>query len=141
MSKSLTLTGALIKVYVNNTLAKEVQEISYTIDYDEYAIYGIDTPHPQEIAPGRYMVSGSMHGIRIKKSGGIQAINARPLVTDLLAAPYVSIRIQDRSTNDDLLFIPNAKISKQSLSARIKGTVVMSFEFKGLVGFEPLDRA
>jgi hypothetical protein len=139
--KSLVLTGPCIKLYLNNKLFKEVQQISYTLDYGEYEIYGIDSSFPQEIAPGKASVKGSVSGIRIKYSGGIQAYDARPLIRNLLAAPYISIRINDRSTGEDVLYIQSAKITNQKVSIGAKGTVKLSFDFTGLIGFEPLDRA
>lgn len=135
------LSGAAIKLYINNKVYREVQQISYNLDYGEYPIYGIDSAFPQEIAPGRATISGSISGIKIKYSGGIQAYDARPLIKDLLAAPYISIRIADRSTGEDLLFIQSAKITNQSFNVSAKGTVKIQFNFMGLIGMEPLDRA
>jgi hypothetical protein len=137
---SIVLSGALVKIYINNRVYNEAQSVSYTLDYGETEVYGIDTPFPQEIHSTRAMVAGSISGIRIRNSGGIQSFNARPRITDIVKAEYISIRIQDRSTGEDLLFVPNAKISKQSLQAQAKGVVRLSFDFKGLVGFEPSDR-
>jgi hypothetical protein len=137
---SIVLSGALVKIYINNQVYNEAQSVSYTLDYGETEVYGIDTPFPQEIHSTRAMVAGSISGIRIRNSGGIQSFNARPRITDIIKAEYISIRIQDRSTGEDLLFVPNAKISKQSFQAQAKGVVRLSFDFKGLVGFEPSDR-
>jgi len=136
----ITLTGALIKVYINNTLYKEVQQISYTIDYGEYPIYGIDSAHPQEIAPSKVLVQGSIAGIRIRNSGGLQANDARPLIKDILAAPYISIRIQDRQSKEDLLFVMSAKVSNQRFMASVKRSVSLSFDFVGMLPMEPIDR-
>lgn len=137
---SIVLTGALIKLYINNKLYKEAQSVAYVIDAGEQEIYGIDSPFPQEIASTRATVSGSVTGVRIRASNGLQAYNARPLVKDLMKAEYISIRIQDRSSGEDILFIPNAKITQQTFQSAAKGVVRLSFNFKGLVGFEALDR-
>lgn len=139
--KSLVLTGPCIKLYLNNKLYKEVQQVAYNVDYGEYEIYGIDTSFPQEIAPGRFMVKGTISGIRIKYSGGIQAYDARPLIKNLLAAPYISIRVHDRASGEDLLLVQSAKITNQKVSISTKGTVKLSFDFSGLIAYEALDRA
>jgi hypothetical protein len=131
----------MVQVFINNKLYKEAQTVSYSLDAGETEIFGIDSPYPQEIHSTRATVTGSISGIRIRLSGGLQAYNARPLITDLVKAEYISIRIVDRVTKEDILFIPNAKISRQNFQAQAKGLVRMSFDFKGLVGFEPLDRA
>lgn len=138
---SAVISGALIKVFVNNKLYKEVQSVSFEIDYGEEEIYGIDSPYPQEIATNRISVRGSISGIRLKNSGGIQAYNLRPLYSDVAASPYISIRIQDRQSTEDILFIPNAKISNEKHSASTKGTYKLSFDFKGQIPLATLDRS
>jgi hypothetical protein len=137
---SVVLSGALVRIYINNRVYNEAQAVSYTIDYGEVEVYGIDSPFPQEIHSTRAMVAGSISGLRLRNSGGIQPFKARPKITDVIKAEYISLRIQDRSTGEDILFIPNAKVSKQSLQVQAKGIVRLSFDFKGLIGFEPMDR-
>jgi hypothetical protein len=137
---SVTISGALVRIYINNQIYNEAQSVSYTIDYGEAEIYGIDTPFPQEIHSTRAVVVGSISGVRIKNSGGLQSFNAVPSIIDIVKSPYISIRIQDRSTGEDLLFVPNAKIIKQNFQVQAKGTARLNFEFKGLVAFEPGDR-
>jgi hypothetical protein len=141
MAQPITLTGAHIKLYINNQVYKVVQSITLTIDYGEQEIYGIDAAHAQEIAPTRVSVRGSVQGLRVKNSGGLQAQNIRPLFIDLLASPYISIRIQDRSTSEDILFIPQAKVSQESHTAATKSTYKMSFNFVGQVPLMALDRS
>lgn len=141
MAKSLVLTGAHIKLYINNKLYKAVQSINLNIDYGESEIYGIDSAYAQEIAPTKLSVRGSCNGIRIKYSGGLQAEEMRPLFTDLAASPYISIRIQDRESGEDILFIPNAKISNEKHSISTKSTYKLSFDFIGQIPLMALDRS
>jgi hypothetical protein len=141
MAKSLVLTGAHIKLYVNNKPYKEVQSITLNVDYGETEIYGIDAAYPQEIASTRVTVRGSVSGIRVKNSGGIQAANLRPLFTEIAASPYVSIRIQDRSSGEDIIFIANAKVTRESHSMATKSTYKITFDFIGQIPLWALDRA
>lgn len=141
MARSLVLTGAHIKLYINNKVYKEVQAINLNVDYGETEIYGIDAAYPQEIATTRISVRGSVNGIRIKHSGGLQGANIRPLFTDVAAAPYISIRIQDRQTGEDILFIPNAKVTRESHSAVVKSSYKLNFDFIGQIPLFALDRA
>jgi hypothetical protein len=141
MAKSLILTGAHIKLYINNKCYKEVQSVSFSVSYNETPIFGIDSPWPQEIASNRIDVSGSVQGLRIKYSGGLQAINGRPLFTDIAASPYVSIRIQDRESGEDIVFIPKCKITRESHSISAKSTYKMNFDFIGTIPYFALDRA
>lgn len=140
MAQQLTLSGAAIKLYVNNKLYKTVQSISLSIDYGESEIYGIDSPYPQEIAPGRITVRGSVSGIRLKNSGGLQASDLRPAFNDTTASPYISIRIQDRATGEDIVFIPKAKVTRENHAISTKSTYKLNFDFTGQVPFFSMDR-
>jgi len=141
MAQPITLTGAHIKLYINNQVYKVVQSITLTVDYGEQEIYGIDAAHAQEIAPTRLSIRGSVQGLRVKNSGGLQAQNMRPLFIDLLASPYISIRIQDRSTSEDILYIPQAKVSQETHTMATKATYKMNFNFVGQVPLFALDRS
>ena len=141
MAQPITLTGALIKLYINNQVYKVVQSITITVDYGEQEIYGIDAAHAQEIAPTRLSVRGSVQGLRVKYSGGLQASTIRPLFIDLLASPYISIRIQDRSTSEDILYIPQCKVSQETHTMATKSTYKMNFNFVGQVPLFALDRS
>jgi hypothetical protein len=140
-SLPVVITGAHINLYINNQLYKEVESVSFTVSYGEEEIFGIDSPYPQEIAGGKITVSGSVNGLRLKLSGGLQAKNIRSLFNDVSASPYISIRISDRATQEDIIFIPQCKCSDESHTAPSKGTYKLNFNFKGLVPFFALDRS
>lgn len=135
------LVGAHIKMYINNKPYKVTQNVTLSVDYGENEIYGIDASYPQEIAPGRVSVKGNVQGLRIKYSGGLQADSIRPLFTDIMASPYISIRIQDRSTGEDILFIPNAKVVKEDHMIPAKGSYKLNFQFTGQIPLFALDRS
>lgn len=141
MAQSLVLTGALIKIYLNNKVYKEVRSFSLNVDYGEYEIYGIDSQFAQEIAPSKLTVRGSISGIRVKYSGGLQASNLRPLFQDFAASSYISIRVTDRSTGEDIVFIPRAKILRENHVATSKGVYSLNFDFAGIIPLFALDRS
>ena len=138
---SFVLTGSHCVVYINNKIYKVAQGISFDIDYGEEPIYGIDSAYAQEIAPTKVTVKGRINGVRVKQSGGIQADNLRPFFTDLAASPYISIRITDRQSGEDILFIPQAKVSRESHQIAAKSTYKFSFDFVGVIPLSPIDRA
>ena len=141
MAQPLVLSGAHIRVYLNNAVYKVAQSVTLNVDYSEDAIYGIDSPWAQEIAGGRASVKGSIRGLRLKYSGGLQGNNLRPGFGDLAASSYISIRIQDLSTGEDIAFIPNAKVSDESHSVATKGTYKLNFNFVGQIVLFSLDRS
>ncbi|MCX9024615.1 MAG: hypothetical protein OIN85_00800 [Candidatus Methanoperedens sp.] len=141
MAQTLILTGAHIKLYINNKVYNEVQGLNLSVDYGEAEIYGIDSPWPQEIATTKAMVRGSINGLRVKNSGGLQGKNMRPLFTDIAASPYISIRIQDRQSGEDIALITNAKVTRESHTVGIKSTYKLNLEFIGQIILFALDRA
>ena len=141
MAQSLILAGPHILLFINNKRYKVVQSITLDVDYGEEGIYGIDSPYPQEIAGGKVTVRGSVRGLRIKYSGGLQAGNLRPAFTDMAASPYISIRIQDLSSGEDIVLITNAKVTREQHSVAIKGTYKLNFDFIGQIPLFSLDRS
>ena len=141
MAKSLVLTGANIVLYINNVKYKVVQSVNFAIDYGENEIRGIDSPWAQELAPGACSVRGSIQGLRLKMSGGIQGSNMRPLFQDTAASPYISIRIQDRATGEDIILIAQAKIIRETHTIAAKATYKLNIDFSGMIPLMALDRA
>ena len=137
----VVLRAADVKIFIGGKVYPEVQSIAYTIDYGETSIYGIDQVFPQEIAPGKVTVMGTVSGIRIKGLGGLQGYGIRSKINEVLYAPYVSIRIKDRHSDSDILWIPNAKISREELSMQAKGIGRLNFNFIGIVPYNALDMA
>ena len=137
---SLIVTGALCRLYVNNKIFSVAQSVSITQQTGEYEIFGINSPYPQEIAGGgQISVKGSCKGVRVKNSGGLQGVNARPLFSDVAASSYVTLRLEDRSTGETIWSVPKAKLSNINESVQIKGIYQVSFDFIGQILFWPLD--
>jgi hypothetical protein len=141
MAIPVVITSAQITIQFNNQQYKEVADISFTIDYDESEIFGVDSPYPQEIAGGKITVRGQCNGYRIKLSGGLQGKNLRSLFSNVSATPYVSLLVEDRTTQENIIFIPQCKISSESHSIPNKGTYKLNFSFVGMVPLMALDRA
>lgn len=139
MAQTVVLKGAECKLFISGKVYPEVQSITFTIDYGETEIYGIDSQYPQEIAPTRVSVQGQVNGIRVKLSGGLQGKNARSKINEILHAPYTSLRIKDRQSDLDLLWLPQMKIVNESMTIQARGVVKMNFTFKGIIPYLPID--
>lgn len=139
MAQSNVLKGADCKVYIAGKLYPAAQSIRYTIDYGETEIFGIDSQFAQEIAPTRVTVTGSISGIRIKSSGGLIAADIRTKINKILSAAYTSLRIKDRHHDRDLLWIPQMKVTSETMQIQTKGVVTLSFNFKGIIPYNTLD--
>ena len=140
MAQQRTIVGAHCRVFINGKVLNEVQKIDYAIDYGEESIYGIDSVFPQEIKVTRVSVAGSMSGIRIKNTNGLQGYDIRPQIFETQKAPYISIRVQDLHSGEDILWLPQAKISNERASVAAKGVLQVSFNFIGIQPQQPLDR-
>lgn len=134
-----TLKGADIKLYLNNKLYAVTQAVSWSIDYGEEAIYGIDSPYPAELAPTKISVSGTVSGLVLRMDGGLQGLGIRPLINQALQSPYISLRIQDRANQVDLLFIDRIKVGRESFSTQAKGLAQVNFTFTGILPLQALD--
>jgi hypothetical protein len=134
------ISGAHLKVYINGAILQEVQSLSYSIEYGEEPIYGIDSVFPQEIKITKISVTGNISGVRVANSNGLQGQNIRSGIKNSVFAPYISIRIHDNRTGEDIMFIPHAKVVEEKLNVSTKGTVRTSFSFTGLQPQQPLDR-
>lgn len=139
MSQSVVLKGAEVKIYVAGKLYREAQSIQYTIDYGEQEIFGIDSLHPQEIAPGRVSVQGSVSGLVIKNLGGLQGYDLRSKISEILHSPYTSLRLKDRHSDSDIFWLPQMRVVNEQVSIQAKGVVKISFQFKGIIPYNPLD--
>ncbi len=140
MPSALTVSGGSCRLYVNNVIYTVTQEVSVNIQTGEYEIYGIGSPYPQEVAGGgQISVKGSVRGIRIKQSGGVQGVNLRPLFSDVVASNYVSLRLDDRQTAETYWSIPKAKIFNVQETVATRGIYHVSFEFTGQILYWPLD--
>jgi hypothetical protein len=138
--QSIVVSSALVRLYVNNKIYPVTQSVSISQDTGEYAIYGINSPYPQEIAGGgQNMVKGSFTIVRTRNSGGVQAVNLRPLFQDIAASNYISLRLEDRSTGETLWSVTKAKLSNIKETAQAKGIYHISCDFIGQIMFWPLD--
>jgi hypothetical protein len=57
-----------------------------------------------------------------------------------LKGNYCSIRIKDRLSGEDIIFIPQCRVFNEQNAVQAKGTWKLSFSFKGIVGFGAADR-
>ena len=139
MSFSTVYKGAEVKIYICDKLFPEIQQVQYTIDYGESEEYGIDSQYPQEIAPDRVSVSGTVSGVRVKLSGGLQGHAARTRIHEILHAPYTPFRVEDRQTGETFFWLPQMKVVSESISMQAKSVVTFSFTFKGIIPYNEME--
>jgi hypothetical protein len=65
----------------------------------------------------------------------------RPLALNILTSPYISLRIVDRLSQEDIIYIPQCKVTKEKHTAATKQKYSLSFDFVGIVPLMALDRS
>lgn len=137
--RSVVLKGAEVKIYIGGQLYPEAQSISYVIDFNKTPIYGIDSIYPQETPVSRVLVKGTVGGIVIKGLGSLQGFGIRSKILQELYSPYVSLRLKDRSSDVDFLWIPKCTISSQNIQIQSKSVARVSFTFIGDIPYTDQD--
>lgn len=138
MGISATISGAQVKLLINDIEYGQAQSIQYTIDTADQEIYGIDSIFPQEIAPVRSQVYGSITGVQV--SGfDLQKMGIRDNNSTFLGSGYSTIKLIDRRTGKPIIEIPKARISNEQFSVSAKGTAKVSFNFRAVLAIQSGD--
>jgi len=132
MSTAVTLSGAQVRLIINGIEYGQAQSIQYTIDTADQEIYGIDSIFPQEIAPVRSQVYGTISGIKVE-SFDLQSMGVRDNNDTFLGSGYSTIKLVNRRTGKDIINIPMARISNEQFSVSAKGTAKVSFNFRAIL--------
>jgi len=141
MAESKVLRGADVRIFISGNEYSESQSVQWTIDYGIQEIYGIDSVFPQEMAITRMSVQGNISGIIVKSNGRLQGHDIRVTINDLLQSPYTSLRIKDRHTDENLLWLPQMMVTNESVQVQTKGVAKLSFTFKGIIPYNTMDMA
>jgi len=137
--KQVVLKGAEVKLLIGGKTYPPCKEVTYKINYGEEATYGIDSAFPQEISTTRVSVEGAVSGIKIKSVGGLQGYDIKTRIQDILHAPYITMSLKNRSTDKTILWLPQTKVTEETISIRARGVVVVSFRFKAIIPYNELD--
>jgi hypothetical protein len=127
----MLVSGARVKLYINNRFIGEVVDFSYSAVAQKRPIYGIDATEPFEFAPGITTVKGR---ITVLRPAGLGSLEGYGVVSDFEHAPlekYVSIMLLDRQNQMPVFQSDRAVITGQNWSVRAKGLMTGSYEFEG----------
>lgn len=141
MPKTLTLTGANLKLTINNVTIGFVTSFDYSIDYGKQDLRGIDVPFPQEIAPGSQTLRGSIQCLRLRASGALenfgvvanQAPTVPGVVSDQIVEKYISLAISERDTGRVVFRCDKATVTSQRWQLASRGIVTGTFDFEGFL--------
>lgn len=126
-------TGPGVKLSINGIICGFATGIQYQRSIATKEIYVIDTPLPQEIMPTTYSVRGTLTGLRIRDSGGLDGYGIMDL-SDLgkyFDLKYATIEVVDRATNKTIATIQKVLFDTDSWNISARAPISFSATFKG----------
>lgn len=127
-----TLTGAHILVYINGKLYGRCNKFAWSSATPHKAIYGIDLPEPQELAPTSTHLSGAMSIYRTVTDGGAQGAGIVPRYVDIPRGRYFSITLLDRSTDTVVFQAGYCVCQDESWDIPMRGLITGNLRFEGI---------
>lgn len=128
------MSGARTILRINGKVVGFAFNISWRIDSSYTEIDVIDNPLPEELAPRRIQVSGSLSALHIPGLGpGAQLW--QPDVLSFLFHQYIVIEVRDSTTNQLLFYAPKAVITSRAEDLRVDELAQVSMNFMA-IGFQ-----
>lgn len=129
---SQALTGAGLKLYVNNRVFGIVVSFEWSADGGRRAIMGLDQIVPFELAPGGNTVKMKIDCIRIKNDGGLEGRGIAASDHNLLLEKYISIILVDRHTGKTVFKCDRAAVNTQTWRVEARGLMRGSITLEGI---------
>lgn len=127
------MSGARCILRVNSKIVGFAFGISWRIQTSFTEIDTIDNVLPDELAPRRIQVDGSISALHIPGRGiGIQLW--QPDVLSFLFHQYITIEVRDSQTNDLLFLAPKAVITTRQEEVKVDDLAQVSLSFQA-IGF------
>lgn len=127
------MSGARCILRVNSKIVGFAFGISWRIQTSFTEIDSIDNILPDELAPKRIQVDGSISALHIPGRGaGVQLW--QPDVLSFLFHQYLTIEVRDSQTNNLLFFTPKAVITTRQEEIRVDDLAQVSLSFQA-IGF------
>lgn len=131
-SQSSALTGASLKLYINNRVFGIVTGFEWTAEDGRRPIFGLDQNVPFELAPGAQTVTGRVDCLRARQDGGLEGKAVVAPDSDLLLEKYISILLVDRLTGSVVFRCQQAAVNTQTWRVETRGVMKGSFTFTGI---------
>ena len=124
-------TGARAIIKINDQVVIFALACQYDIMTDHKVINTVDNPLPEEIVPTNIDVRATVSVLRVpRESAAVLAY--QPTILNSLHQGYVSIEIRDRGTDDTILFIPKALMSRRTGAIAARRLAAETWVFRGI---------
>ena len=125
------LSGARAILRINNQITVYALSVNYQVVTEVQTINAIDQTLPTELAPTNIQVACTVSVFRIpRQSAAFLGLQAN--ILNLMHQGYCSIEIQDRGTNETILYIPKAMLTKRASSLQARGISGETWSFTGI---------
>lgn len=127
------ITGASLVLYINGIVVGFATGITFTRSQAIKSIYELDNPYVAEMMPTQYSIDGTLNGLRIRQSSGIDTNGIMDLssVSMFFDQKYVNIELLDRLTGVRIYSIQRCIFSTDSWSIQNRGILSFSASFRG----------
>lgn len=126
--------GASVRLIINGITLGFATGLSFTRSTASKYIYGIDSPYAQEIVNTTYSVGGTLTGVRVRASGGLDGFGIMDLSTlqSYFNQKYCTLEIVDRSSNKTMYTIQKVVFDQDSWTIQARSIITFSGNFKGV---------
>lgn len=126
-------TGPGVKLLINGIVVGFATGINFTRSINTKELYGIDSPLPQEIVATTYSVRGTLTGLRIRDSGGLDGYGIMDIsdISRYFNFKYSTIEVVDRATSKTIYTIQKCVFDSDTWNIQARAPITFSASFKG----------
>jgi hypothetical protein len=134
VSAQSILTGAGILLQANGNTVGFATGIQFTRSQNTKVIMEVDSPYAAEIMPTSFTVSGTLSGIRLRNTGGLDGPGIMDLskVQSIFYQQYTSLIVVDRVTNKNIYTFSKVMFDSDSWTITSKNVITFSANFKAV---------
>ena len=131
MSLPRVHSGARAILTLNNKVLVYAMQVSYDITTNIEEIHAIDNPLPEELAPTQIKVRVTCGVLRVpRESASVLAL--QPTILNSLHQPYTTIEIRDRQTDDVILRVGRAMMTRRTGQIATRQLAQETWTFVGI---------
>lgn len=132
MAKSHVLSGAKVKLYINERPFGQATSFRWSSNTPKKALRGIDVLEPVELAVTGYQCTGSVSVIRLSNDGGAEGAGVITPYPELSREKYFSLTLIERHTDLVIFRANRCSLLSQSWEIPVRGIVTGNFSFEAL---------
>lgn len=132
--QQLVQVGPGIRLVINGSVIGFATGINFVRSTNSQERYAIDSPVPQEIVLTTYSVRGTLTGLRIRGSGGLDGTGIMDVsdISRYFNFKYGTIEAVDRLSNKTIYTIQKVVFDSDNWNIQSRAPITFSAQFKGI---------